>query len=173
MQQWAIRVAYLLASLFVLLNGLLMLFSPHRHARFLHWLSQAEKWSKPATQWKRGLEIGRRLGGLGLALTGLLLLRPVLFWINSEAPTQDRRGEIHPTQSLGSAIFSLALASGMVVFGAWLLGSPRVFVGWCARQIPGRQVSESYLHDWELCARFIGALTMLGGIGALISWLNS
>jgi|SRR5579859_1973369 len=73
MPHGTIGIGLLIVMSFVVFNGLLMLAAPNKHRRFLAWFQGMG--SGPERQHQgpsdRGLDLGRRLAGMGLASMGI------------------------------------------------------------------------------------------------------
>lgn len=75
MSRYVIVVAIFLGSSIAVLHGILMLVAPGRHRRFLAWMGGMGAWSDifgPAPE--SGLQIERRLAGLGMTAIGMYMI---------------------------------------------------------------------------------------------------
>jgi uncharacterized protein YjeT (DUF2065 family) len=70
-----IVIAFFLGGSIAVLHGILMLVTPGRHRRFLAWIGGMGAWSDIFNSTiESGLELQRRLAGLGLAVIGIYFI---------------------------------------------------------------------------------------------------
>jgi hypothetical protein len=75
MPRYVIVIAVSVVSGIAVLHGILMLMAPGRHRRLLSWIGGVGAWSEifgPAPS--SGLQLQRRLAGLGLAAIGMYFI---------------------------------------------------------------------------------------------------
>jgi hypothetical protein len=162
MPDWVFRTAFLLAASFMTFNGVFMLIAPAKHRRFLAWVSRANSWSQPGEQHQLGLEIERRLAGIGLAGMGIFLA-----WSMFRDATHGK-AETSPLPNLGTVWFPLFLGLSIFALGAFVILLPGVIVQCSIKHQPtSREISRPTLDRWRMGARLLGAGFLMGGLYTL------
>jgi hypothetical protein len=114
---------------FLLLNALLMLFSPRKAVQFRNWWTRADRFSRPNPEWKPKNEWGLRLGGLGLTAMGTYVL--VLIALHLVHPAAVAHAPVLPSGTPASSmgwisVGWLLLTNGaLLVLGIFAIGKPR------------------------------------------------
>ncbi len=165
MPDWAFKTAFLLAASLMTLNGVLMLIAPAKHRRFLAWVSRANSWSLPVgEQPQHGLEIERRLAGIGLAGMGVFFA-----WSMFRDATRGTAETDLP--KLGAAWFPSFLGLSIFALGVFVILMPGRIVQWSIKHQPtSREISTSALDRWRMGARLLGVGFLLGGLYTL--WVS-
>ncbi len=166
MPDWVFKAAFLLAASFMTFNGVFMLVAPAKHRRFLAWVSRANSWSQPVREQPRhGLEIERRLTGVGLAGMGIFLAWSMLrdaIYSKAEASPLPGLPNLHPVW------FPLFLGLSVFILGVFVILLPGTIVQWSVRHQPtSREISRSTLDRWRMGARLLGAGFLVGGLYTL------
>lgn len=81
MRDWLIVLVLLFFSLWVVLHGVLMIFSPKTVMRLVDWYSRADAWCSANPEWKPGFSWNSRLGGVGVLVVGGLMARAAIIWM--------------------------------------------------------------------------------------------
>ncbi len=170
MRDWTAYLLFFFVSLVLLLNGLLMLVSPQNSLKLVAWLSRVYGSSKPNPNWKAGLDLQRRLAGLGMALGGFFLAAIAISFLLHPAPAQ--QGLTQPVEQVAPDWHSFGVGLVAFVGGLYVLIKPQRIVHWSARRMPHLVVPESTLRTWGLLVRVMGAMAIVGGIVALRAWLK-
>lgn len=166
MLDWVFTTAFLLAVGFITFNGVFMLIAPAKHRRFLAWASRANSWSQPVGEQPRhGLEIERRLAGVGLAGMGIFLAWSILRdAIYGKAEASPRPA----LPNLGTVWFPLFLGLSIFALGVFVILRPGAIVHWSVKHQPAsREISQATLDRWRIGARLLGAGFVLGGFYTL------
>lgn len=152
----------------VALNGICMLVAPARHKRFLAWLMQTNSWSRRGDDEiaSRGLELERRLAGLGLALLGTFA---VVRMVQGTTPVQRSRPSAGSSvSSIGSEFLPWAFGIASLALGVFILVRPALLVRWILKhQLQAGEVPQSTLSVWRRASVAMGVLILSGGFYAL------
>lgn len=129
MRDLAIVIGVTVFFSFLLLNALLMLFSPRKAVQFKNWWTRADRFSRPNPEWKPKNEWGWRLAGLGLTAMGTYVL--VLIALHLEHPAAVAHAplvhSVPPALSMGwiAAGWLLLTNGALLVLGIFVIVKPR------------------------------------------------
>ena len=167
MPDWAFYTLFLLVIAFWIFNGILMLVAPAKHRRFLYWFGRSGSWSRPIDgQPQRGLELERRLAGLGIAGMGIYIAWSVVRNIALGRSSTDVNRSVLSSTRGGS--FSPFIGVCLLFFGGFIVLRPQSIVEWSKRHQPiPSEIPETTLATWRIGARLLGAAFMFGGIYTL------
>jgi|ERR1035437_6093009 hypothetical protein len=169
MPDWAFYTLFFSVVAFWIFNGILMFVAPAKYRRFLYWFGRSRSWSRPIDEQPQlglGLELERRLAGLGLAGMGIYIAWSVIRNIAlGERSTDVGRSVL---SSPRGDSFSLINGVCLLFFGVFIVLRPQSIVEWSKRHQPvPSEIPETTLATWKVGARLLGAAFMLGGIYTL------
>jgi len=172
MPDWAFYTAFLLAASFVTFNGLFMALAPAKHRRFLAWMSQADSWSQPVRgQRRNGLEIERRLAGVGLTGIGIFL---ALNAARNAIYGKGEPGSFPSPHGIGSTWFPLVVGVCLLASGVFITWRPQSVVQWSKRHQPiAVEIPDHTSVIWKRGVRLLGGVFILGGLYTLWVALRS
>ena len=164
-----IGIGLLMVMSFVIFNGLLMLAAPDKHRRFLLWFQGTDSGSSAHGSSERGLDVGRRLAGLGLASMGIYIASNVI----RDAGLSQREASATPVRAEGH-LLSLIVGCFSLGFGICALVRPDWIVQWSKKHQPAdAEVSDHMMNVWRRGAIFLGVMLLLGGLYTLWNFLRT
>jgi hypothetical protein len=172
-----IGTLFLLFFLGVMCLGLLALVAPDKALRLLAWWSGVRKWPKVGSAGWLTWHWPWRVGGFLMALVSAVVVTETVpafveQVIGRTTPVA-RRPEPLPEVSDGSSPLSLLIAIVMFLGGFYCLMRPKAVATWAAHLVPGRVAPEEVVDRSVPMARIGGLFMIIGGVAALLAWLNS
>lgn len=153
-----IGIGLLIVMSFVIFNGLFMLTAPRKHRSFLVWFRGGR--SGVDGSGRSGLELGRRLAGLGLAIIGVYIASSVI----RDAALNQVQAPPTPA-SVGARLVSLLVGSLSLGFGIFAMVRPDWIVQWSKEHQPtSTEIPEATLRVWKRGTIFLGVTLLLGGL---------
>jgi hypothetical protein len=166
-----IGIGLLIVMSFVVFNGLLMLAAPNKHRRFLTWFQGMGSGPEPSVHGPShpGLDLGRRLAGLGLASMGIYIASNVI----RDARLNEPGASATPVHAEGH-IFSLIVGCFSLGSGSFVLLKPDWIVQWSKKHQPANaEVPDHMMNIWRRGAIFLGVMLLLGGLYTLWNVLSA
>jgi hypothetical protein len=153
-----IGIGLLVVMSFVIFNGLLMLTAPKKHRSFLVWFRGGRSEVDGSTG--SGLELGRRLAGVGLACIGIYVASSVIHDAAlNQAQSQPSPGDIG-ARLVSLLVGLLSLSSGMLA-----IARPDWIVEWSKKHQPTpTEISGGTLRVWRRGAILLGVTLLLGAL---------
>lgn len=166
-----IGIGLLTVMSFVIFNGLLMLAAPNKHRRFLTWFqgmdSRLER--RPQGPRDRGLDLGRRLAGMGLASMGIYIASNLI----RDARLNRPEASSTPVSAEGHVV-SLIVGCFSLISGICVLSNPDWIVQWSKKHQPANvEVPDQMMNIWRRGAIFLGVMLLLGGLYTLWNVLTA
>ena len=165
------RLAY---SVFLFLSlacsslGLMMLFSPRKLINWLSWLAKTWGIALEDVELKPSFHWDWRIGGLGLAIMGIYLVKVAFSRILRERPSLPIVQAPPPLESYHPNVHGFVI--GLVAFlsGFYLLARPRGLLRWMLSRSLTRQILDDDVpFRLVLLVRVIGFLWMLATVLAV------
>lgn len=154
--------AFLLVSLFVLSNGILMLLWPGKHTVFEDWLARSKRWSKPNPDWKPGPNLEKRFAGVVAVAVAILMLRLPIAWILYRRPLSWVRPQYVPATGFHWVEFVAAVTISTV--GLYLVIRPAAYARWMMRITSQRLYPDDFVKRGALGLRIFGTLVAALGV---------
>jgi len=171
MSHGIIGIGLLIVMSFVIFNGLLMLAAPNKHQRFLTRFQGMDSGPERPPQWSRdrGLDLGRRLAGMGLASMGIYIASKLI-----------RDARLNRPEALGTPVsadghvLSWIVGCFSLVSGIFVLFNPDWIVQWSKKHQPANvEVPDQMMNIWRRGAIFFGVMLLLGGLYTLWNVLSA
>jgi hypothetical protein len=169
----AITLGFSLLCAWVVLHGILMVLSPATAIRFVEWYSRARKWSTPNAEWNPGFGLQWRLGGLAVAVVGVIMMDAAISSLLNPTPTPPIGEPLRPVVHVRPDWYALGIGVAMSIGGLYLLAKPEVFLRWAAGRAPGRTFPAVPDQRSLVAARIMGVLVTLGSLIPIFVWLKS
>jgi len=166
-----IGIGLLIVMNFVIFNGLLMLVAANKHRRFLMWFQGMDPRleRRPQRSRDRGLDLGRRLAGMGLASMGIYIASNVI----RDARLNRPEASGTPVSAEGH-VLSWILGCFSLVSGIFVLFNPDWIIQWSKKHQPANvEVPDQMMNMWRRGAIFFGVMLLLGGLYTLWNVLSA
>ncbi len=166
-----IGIGLLIVMSFVIFNGLLMLAAPNKHRRFLTWFQGMDSGPERPPHGPRtlGLDLGRRLAGMGLASMGIYIASSLI----RDARLNRPEASGTPASAEGHVV-SWIVGCFSLVFGVFVLFNPDWIVQWSKKHQPANvEVPDQMINVWRRGTIFFGVMLLLGGLYTLWNVLSA
>lgn len=162
--------AYFCGSLLLTFVGILMLIATERSMYLLARLTRTSKQFKPGFSWTTASRLDTRIGGLLLAIVGVVLIGLPIYWMLHPRAG----GTVQPVTTPASNYPGLVLGlTFLLAVGLSLLIRPQVLMRWFSRAAPYRVFPSEIPPRGLIALRLFGLLFILFSAFGLFQTLSN